>query len=93
MKPNIHLIRLTVTLTYSFYLPWNIYSICRHLVELNQYCMLHILTYCYLCIQVFMVAEEMTTEAKSNSSMESGRLALPMLDSSIPYKSWKNKLH
>ena len=34
----------------------------------------------------------MATEARSNSSMGSCRLASPMLNSSIPYRSWKNKL-
>ena len=34
----------------------------------------------------------MTTEASSNSSMGFRRLAPRITDSSIPYKSWKNKL-
>ena len=37
----------------------------------------------------FLGSRGMATEARSNSGMGSRRLAIPMLDSSIPYRSWK----
>ena len=45
-----------------------------------------------LYIQIFHGSRGMATEARSKSGMGSLRLVSPMLDSSIPCRSWKNKL-
>ena len=43
------------------------------------------------CLPNFHDSRGMATEARSNN-MGSRRLAPPVLDNNIPYRSWKNKL-